>query len=226
MLNQESVRPRAVRRVSAQRASLLTASLRNALLVAVQVVLDSAVDNGSDRLRVLGFGPRGDDDGLVLTSAKGTDPKRSTLVVSLDAGKFISTIDAIRHGKSAAAARAAPAYWYSTQSCELRWSKAMVREHLDSFSTLNDVEKARAVEEAPDVPTLLLNGVEMALPRALLCSHIARALEGESVVVANDDLDEIETFMACGLPLCSGRNPNQVGILDAYVLMRSKVFFN
>jgi hypothetical protein len=226
MLNQESVRPHTVRRVSSQRASTLSASLRNALIVAAQVVLDSAVESGSDRLRVLGFGSQDDEDGLVLTSAKGTNPKKSALVVSLNSGRFISWIEAIRHGRSAAAARAAPAYWQASHACELQWSKDMVREHLASSSTMGDDEKARAVEAAPDVPTLLLNGAELELPRTLLCSHIARALGGEDVVVSHEDLDYIETFMACGLPLCSGRNPNQVGIRDAYVLMRSKIFFS
>ena len=227
MLNQQPLTAAAPCSVPSTCSVVLPESLRNTLIVAIQVLLDSAVDNGRDRLRVLGFRSHDDEVGLELIVAKGTNPKTSILVVPIINRDFSSMVQWVLQGRSASAARAGgvtAAYWTPTQGCQLRWSKDMVKDCLHLLPNYNLDEANKAIAAAPSVPTLLLNGEEMRLPETRVCSYIYRALAGESVVVSNNDLDSIETFMACGLPLCSGRNPNQVGILDAFVLMKSKLF--
>lgn len=202
------------------------------VLVATQVLLDRLVDNGRDRLRVVGSWAANAESAIGLWVVQGLGKKRMRILVPVQNGPYMTAIMSVLRVSSASgdcvvqpagmAGKGAHEIdrWGASGQCEIRWPRTLVQSYLQAlkFDAMSTDQKERTVLSYGETPHLVVDGEVHALPSLLQCGYIARALAGEDVVVSPQDLDAIEPFMACGIPLVSGPNPNQVGILDAYVL--------
>lgn len=202
------------------------------IMVATQALLDRATDDASARLRVIGARKSTHHGADEMWCVQGRGKRKIGLVVpSIQRHYKTSILSVLRVTAPSGqcklqlngmpgAGLAAVSRWGDSGECEIRWPQAWVSDYLTAikFETMGAENKANMAATYGETPTLVVEGERIALPSIAQCGYVARALAGEHVVCSSRDLDAIEPFMACGLPLVSGPNPNQVGILDAYTL--------